>query len=180
MITLDNYGSIIGRGTIGQIHKQQSDMVMDKTWWNDISSRVAYFYDYDSDRNIMQLNNFEKPEDYMIPIDIKYLTSSSQTYSKDAITYHIQLKPYQSSGVIPYYKERFENLYDAHFPVGLYCLIQDAQDRWNRWLVVAGANENDSQFPTFEILRCDKVINFIHNGKKYFVPAVLRSQNSYN
>ena len=54
------------------------------------------------------------------------------------------------------------------------------QDRWNRWLVVAGANENDSQFPTFEILRCDKVINFIHNGKKYLVPAVLRSQNSYN
>lgn len=181
MITLENYGSILGKNRVGKVHKEQSDLVIDKTWWTDIAARVGYFYDYDSDTHIKQLNNMSPLTDnYKIPIDIKYFASSLQTYSKDNVTYHLQLRPYQSSDVIPYYKEKFEDRYSAIFPVGLYLDVEDAQDRWNRWLVVAGANVNDPQFPTYEILRCDKIINFICNGKKYFVPAVLRSQNSYN
>ena len=181
MITLDNYSSILGKNRVGQAHKKQSDIIMDKTWWNDTSARVAYFYDYDSDTHIKQLNDMNPLEDdYKIPIDIKYFASSSQTYSKDNVTYHIQLRPYQSSDIVPYYKEKFEDRFKSIFPVALYLDVEDSQDKYNRWLCVAGANVNDAQFPTYEILRCDKIINFIYNGKKYFVPAVLRSQNSYN
>ena len=181
MITLDNYASILGKGTVGKAHKKQSDLVMDKTWNTDIASVVGYFYDYDNDTHPRQFNNMDTLNDkYKIPIDVKHFASASQTYSKDVVTYHIQFRPHQDSDVVPYYKERFENRYNAMFPVGLYVDLPDSEDRMNRWLCVAGANFNDGQFPTYEVLRCDKIINFIFEGKKYYVPAVLRSQNSYN
>ena len=180
MITLDNYGQILGgKRTIGQVHKEQSDMIMEQTWWNDIESRVGYFYNYIDDTHIHQLNNLSPTEDkYKIPMDIKFIVASSQTYSKDAITYHLQLRPSQSEDVIPYYKELFEERYGATFPVGLLVDIMDNKGRYNKWMIVATANINDPQFSDFEILRCDKVINYIFDGKKHFIPAVLRSQNS--
>ena len=180
MITLDNYGKILGgRRTIGQVHKEQADMLMEKTWDRDIAARIGYFYDYAHDTHIKQLNDLHPEEDdYKVPIDIKFIVASSQTYSKDAITYHLQLRPSQDPNVVPYYKECFTDRYEATFPVGLYVDLQDSKGKFNRWLVVAEANANDPQFPTFELLRCDKVINYILEGKKWFVPAVLRSQNS--
>ena len=182
MITLDNYGKILGgKRTIGQVHKQQADLIMEKTWWRDTASRVGYFYQYKDDTHIQQLNDLNPENDpYKIPLDIKFIVASSQTYSKDAITYHLQLRPSQSSDEIPYYKELFGDRYDATFPVGLYCDIPDNNDKWQRWLVVATANVNDPQFSTYELLRCDKVINWILDGKKFYMPGVLRSQNSYN
>ena len=121
MISLESYGRILGgNNTIGQIHKKQSDMIMEKTWWNDISARVGYFYDYDHDTHKRQLNNMSpEKDDYKIPMDIKFLANSSQTYSKDTITYHLQLRPSQDPNVIPYYKECFGDRYGATFPVGL-------------------------------------------------------------
>lgn len=181
MITLDNYRSILGgHKTVGQAHKAQSDMIMEQTWWSDIASRIGYFYDYSHDTHIKQLNDLHPEEDdYKVPMDIKFIVASSQTYSKDAITYHLQLRPSQEC-VVPYYKECFADRYDATYPVGLYVDLQDNKGKFNRWLVVAEANSNDPQFSTFELLRCDKIINYILDGKKWFVPAVLRSQNSYN
>ena len=180
MITLDNYAKILGgKRTIGQVHKDQSDMIMEQTWWNDIAARIGYFYDYAHDTHIKQLNDLHPTEDsYKIPMDIKFIVNSSQTYSKDDVTYHLQLRPSQQSNVIPYYKECFENRYAADFPVGLYVDIEDSKGVWNRWLVVATANYNDPQFSTYELLRCDKIVNYIFDGKKYFIPSVCRSQNS--
>ena len=180
MITFDNYAKVLGgKRTIGQVHKDQSDLIMEKTWWTDIAARVGYFYQYTDDTHIKQLNDLHPEEDsYKIPIDIKFIVASSQTYSKDAITYHLQLRPSQSSDVVPYYKELFEERYGAEFPVGLFVDLQDNKGRYNRWLCVATANSNDPQFSTYELLRCDKIINFILDGKKYYVPGVLRSQNS--
>lgn len=180
MITLDNYGKMLGgKRTIGQVHKEQSDLLMEKTWNRDIAARTGYFYQYSDDTHIHQLNNLHPENDpYKIPLDIKFIVASSQTYSKDAITYHLQLRPSQSSDAVPYYKELFEDRYSACFPVGLYIDLMDAKGRYNRWLCVAKANANDPQFETFELLRCDKVINYILNGKQYYIPAVLRSQNS--
>ena len=181
MITLENYGDILGgKRTIGQVHKDQADMIMEKTWWTDIAARVGYFFDYAHDEYKTQLNDFDIEKCHnLIPMDIKFISTSSQTYSKDDITYHLQLRPSQEC-VVPYYEECFKNRYDATYPVGLYCLIEDSKGRWQRWLVVSTANINDAQFPTFELLRCDKVLNLIIDGEKYYVPAVLRSQNSYN
>lgn len=167
-------------GTTGQERKRQSDQIMDFTWWNDIQSKVAYLYDYYHDDYKKQLDDLDSPNDSKkIPIDIKFVQSSSQTYNKDAVTVHLQLRPEQKCNVW-YYEKLFKQRYNATFPVALYVDIPDEQGIYNRWLVVQKANYNVTQFPTFEILRCDKVFQYVIDRKKYWIAGVLQSQNSYN
>lgn len=166
--------------THGQLKKHQSDMIMEDTWWNDIASRVGYLYDWYHDDYKTILNDLDSRNDpKKIPIDMKYLVNSSQTMAKDPITYHLQLRPSQQINV-PYYEEFFGKRYSATFPCGLYVDIEDACGKYNRWLVVACANSNDPQFRTYELLRCDYVFQWIMDGKKFNMPGVLRSQNSYS
>lgn len=166
--------------TNGMAHQKESEMVMEATWWNDIASRVAYLYDWYHDDNKTQLNDFDSSHDHKkIPIDIKYVQHSTQTLDKDTVSYHLQLRPSQKCNV-PYYDEFFGKRYDATFPCGLYIDIPDVNGIFNRWLIVAPANGNAMQFPTYEILRCDHVFQWVFDGVKFNVPGVLRSQNSYN
>lgn len=174
-----DYRKLLGNKTIGQAHKDMSDKIMDYTWWNDIQSRVIYLFDYWHDKNKTFLNDIKIDENNMTPIDAKFVMYSSQTFDKDAVTFHLQFRPGQQCNV-NYYDEFFKKPYDALFPIGLYALIPDEQGIYNRWLIVEKANYNVTQFPTFEILRCDKVFEWIFDGKKYRCPGVLRSQNSYN
>ena len=168
-------------GTIGQEHKRLSDAIMDTTWWTDINSRIGYLYDYYHDDYRTQLNNLDSPNDpNKIPIDIKFLMNTSQTYGNDQATFHLQLRPGQKCNV-DYYNEFFQQRYNATFPIGLYIDIPDEQGEYNRWLVVDKANYNVTQFPTFEVLRCDYILNYIDdNRKKRKIAVVLQSQNSYN
>lgn len=178
MPSLETYRKLHG-GSTGQERKRQSDQIMDFTWWNDIQSRVAYLYDYYHDDYKTQLDDLDSPNDpKKIPIDIKFVQSSSQTYNKDAVTVHLQLRPGQTCNV-DYYDEFFRKRYNATFPVALYADIPDEQGFYNRWLVVQKANYNVTQFPTFEILRCDKVFQYVIDRKKYWIAGVLQSQNSY-
>lgn len=181
MITLNNYAKILGGEThIGKIHKLQSDMIEEYTWNNEIESRIGYFYDWDHDTHHTQLTDLHPEQDaYKVPMDIKYIVASKQTMSKDAVTYHLQLRPSQKC-VVDYYEECFGKRYDAEYPVGLMCDLEDSKGIWNRWLVCAPANINDPQFPNFEILRCDYVLDAIIDRVQYKIPIVLRSQNSYN
>ena len=170
----------IHKGTVGQAHKNESDKIMEATWWNDISSRIGYLYDFYHDDHKTQLNALNPIKDSKkVPIEIKFLQYSSQTYAKDAVTFHIQMKPGQECNV-DYYDEFFKTRYGATFPIGLYIDIEDERGIYNRWLIVDKANYNVTQFPTFEILRCDYVLQYIIDGIKYQIAAVLRSQNSYN
>lgn len=180
MPSLMNYKKMLGSFTDGEARKYESAMIMESTWDEDIATRTCYFYDWYHDINKTKLNDMHPELDfYKIPMRVKYLVSASQTFDKDAVTYHLQMKPSQQC-VVPYYDEFFKNRYDANYPCGLYVDIPDERGIYNRWLVVGEANYNDPQFPTLQILRCDKVIQYVLNGVKYNVPAVLRSQNSYN
>jgi len=180
MITLRSYPRVLGEKHLGNVHKMQSDMIEEYTWNNEIESRIGYFYDWNHDTHHTQLIDMHpEQDDYKVPMDIKYIVASRQTMAKDAITYHLQLRPSQEC-VVDYYEEYFGNRYSAVYPVGLYVDIQDSKGIWNRWLVCATANENDPQFPNFEILRCDYVLDAIFDGVQYKIPIVLRSQNSYN
>lgn len=114
-----NYRKILGCKTDGKIRKEQSDKIMNETWWEDIQSRVGYLYDFYHDKHITQLTDMKSDkDDAKIPIDIKFVMSSSQTYDKDQVTWHIQLRPGQLCNV-DYYQEVFEKQYDATFPIGL-------------------------------------------------------------
>lgn len=180
MPSLSQYKKQLGSHTNGDVRKTQSDLIMENTWWEDVSARTAYLCDYYHDDEILLLNNLHPDKDKKkIPIDIKFLQSASQTYDKDQVTFHLQLRPSQLCNV-PYYDEVFGKRYNAMFPVGLYIIIQDEKGVWNRWLIVDRANINATQFPTFEILRCDYVFQYIMDNKKVQIPGVLRSQNSYN
>lgn len=166
--------------TLGNIHKIQSDKVMDYTWWNDINAQVGYLYDWYHDSTPTLLRNLNPQEDKnKIPIDVKYLRASSKTYDKDTTTFRIQLRPNQECNV-DYYNECFKDRYQSIFPCGLYIDLMDNNGKYNRWLVVGEADFYDPQWSTFEVLPCDYVFQYMMNGMKKQVAGVLRSQNSYN
>lgn len=182
MPSLETYKRIYGAkgSTDGQARASHSRDIMKATWYEDIATKRCYFYDYAHDNEPLKLNNLTPDENAgMIPIDIKYIINGSQSLSRDDVDYHIQFKP--DAGIeVPYYTEFFGDRYGAEYPVGLYCAIPDADGVYNRWMVVATANNNDTLFPTYTVLRCDYVFQWVYDGKCYQMPGVKRSQNSYN
>ena len=183
-ISFSDYNKMIGSYNVqGRAHKDKSDMIMDATWWRDIQAQTAYIYDYYHDlksNEKLKLNDLHPADDELkTPLDIKFIRHSKQTYDKDPITFWIQMRPGQQCN-LDYYDDFLGSRYDTVFPIGCYIDILQEDGKYYRWLVVDKANWNGNQFPTFEILKCDKVFQWIHKGKKYQCAGVLRSQNSYN
>lgn len=180
MPSFDLYRRLHSAASIGEAHKKESDMVMEATWDNDINTRVCYLYDYFHDDHKTQLTNLDPVnESKKVAISLKWRRSSAQTMDKDVVDHHIQMKPSQEMNV-DYYPAFFEERYQATWPVGLYVDIPDEKGIYNRWLIVAVANYHVSQFPTFSVLPCDFIFNWIYKGKKYKMAGCLRNQNSYN
>ena len=182
MITFSDFKSMHESNVPGRARKMQSDVIMKETWWQDIQSQVAYFYDAFHDLGIdhYKLNDLNPIEDpNKTPIPIKFIKHMSQGYTKDQVTYWLQFQPGQECN-IDYYIKDFQEKYHAKWPVGLYCDVCDENGKYNKWLVVGMADYNQNQFPTWELLRCDYVLQWIHAGKKYECPGVLQSQSSYN
>ena len=178
MPSFDLYKKINSATSIGMAHKQESDVVMEATWNNDINTRICYLYDYFHDDHKTQLTNLDPVNDpKKVAISLKWRKSTSQTMDKDVVDHHIQLRPSQEMNV-DYYPALFEKRYGATWPVGLYVDIPDEKGIFNRWLIVAVANYHVSQFPTFSVLPCDYVLNWILKGKKQKMAGCLRSQNS--
>lgn len=181
MPSLATYKKIVGEYTNGQSHKVDSDMIMEQTWDDDIQSRIGYFYDYAHDKYPRQFTGLSPETDPdKVPISIKYIENSSQTLSKDAVSYHIMFKPSQDLNIVEYYKTDYEDRWGATFPCGLYVDIPDYRGVYNRWLVVGLAQSNNAQFPTYEILRVNYLFTWIFNRTKYQMAGVQRNQNSYS
>ena len=180
MPSLDLYKKLHTAISIGNAHKMEADMIMEATWDTDINTRVCYLYDYWHDDHRSQLTNLDPVNDpKKVAISLKWRRSSTQTFEKDDVTHHIQMKPSQEMNV-PYYPQFFGERYNAVWPIGLFVDIPDEKGIYNRWLIVAVANYHVSQFPTFEVLPCDYVFTWIYQGIKQRMPGCLRSQNSYN
>ena len=172
---------MLGAHTNGEAHKIESDMVMEETWYDDIQTRTAYFYDYEHDAHPRQFEGLSPMDDLdKVPITIKYIENSSQTLSKDAVSYHIMFQPSQDLSVVDYYKTNYEERWGATFPCGLYVDIPDYRGVYNRWLVVGMAQSNNAQFPTYEILRVNYLFTWVFNRVKYQMAGVQRNQNSYS
>lgn len=183
-ISFSDYATMIGGSkTQGRALKAQSDMIMLNTWDRDIQAQTCFVYDYYHDLKSEERFKLEdlhpEDDDFKTPLDIKFIRHQSQTYDKDMVTFWLQLKPGQECN-LDYYDEVLGQRYDATFPIGTYVDIMQDDGKYYKWLVVDRANWNGNQFPTFEILRCDKVFQWVHQGKKYQCSGVLRSQNSYN
>ena len=182
MIDHKMYGKMLGEKTLGRARKQQSDMIMDATFTGDIQHQVAYFYDYYHDKGDEKFKLYDlHPQDDVnkTPIEIKFIRHKSQTFNEDPVSYWLQFKTNQEC-CLDYYDSVLGKKYNAIWPVGCFVDIQAEDGKYNKWLVVNTANYWQNQFPTWELLKCDFVAQWIHKGHKYECPGVLQSQNSYN
>lgn len=178
MPSFDLYKRMNGFSTNGIARKVISDEIDEATWDEDINTRIVYLYDYYHDSEPLMLRGLHPEIDRLkVPVSVKFIQHTKQTYDKDVVTYHIRFKPSQKM-CVDYYTECFESRYDAIWPIGLYVDIPDEKNNYNRWLIVDKADMYATQFPTFEVLPCDKILQFIIDGKKAQIAAVLRSQNS--
>lgn len=181
-ITFKDFQTLHGTTVPGRARKMQSDMIMDATFDQDIQYQVGYFFDYyhTTPENRLKLEGFDPVTDpNPVPVDVKFIAHSKKTYEKDEVTMHIQFRPGHACAV-DYYDEVFGKRYNARYPVGLYVWLRGEDNIYRRWLVVATADRDENQFPTWEVLRCDDIFRWIKNGKFYEFPGVSRSQNSYN
>lgn len=178
-----NYGKSLGIGgvhTDGQRHSYEAQDIIEHTWYNDPSSVTAYLYsweyDDEKDKNVGLHPQYSKTK---IPVDVKYFINTYQSLNKDNVDYRIMFKPSYKCNV-PYYKDLFEKKVGAEFPIGLYIDLPDRDGIYRRWLIVAGANTDNRDFPNWSVLFCDYDFKWVYKQKKYHCWGVGRSQNSYN
>jgi len=165
--------------TIGRAHKEQSDMIMEATWYNDIASKIIWLYDQDHDDAFDVENDIESEESKTkIPVEAKFFEMEYNSLAKDEIAHHIMFKPSYEPNV-PYYDEKFAIPLHAEFPIGLYCDIPDSRGIYQRWMVVGHYREHSNQFPSYLVLPCDHKLQWVYKNQKYESWCVLRSQNSY-
>ena len=114
-----------GAKTIGQIYKEQSDWLMEQTFFNDIQSKVCYIYDYfhddQPDKNVgMTYENTTKTK-----IDAKFIVKTYQSIDKDQVEYYIQFRPsqkvwFEESDELYYFETDYRQKYGVQdFPIGL-------------------------------------------------------------
>lgn len=175
--------------TVGRFLKENSDFVMEETWDNDINSQVAYIYDYFHDDQPELNHGMTYENTTKTPVDIKFIVKEKGSLSKDQPSAMIQFKPsFKVSDFIEeddffYYEKDFHKRYNADFPVGLYCDIQDEKGVYHKWMICL-ADIQGNQFPKYFVLPCTYKLCWIErsNGKriKRKMWSVLRSQSSYN
>lgn len=186
MPNLKTYKIMMGLkgNTSAQMRKNDSDMIMENTWNEDLQSRVAYIYDYfhddEPDKNV-DLNPAESKS--KVAVDIKFITDSYNTLAKDQVPYHIQFRP-SHENPLEYFEDEYVKKYGIEYPLGLFIDIPDIKTGiYRRWLICATANLYE-QFSSWSVLPCDYKYQWIYtkNGvrKKYEMWGAQRSQNSYN
>lgn len=173
--------------TIGQVYKEQSDFLMEETWFSDLQSKVCYIYDYFHDDQPDKKDHMTYERTTKTRIDAKFIVKSYQSIDKDQVDYYIQFKPSQpveftKNDQLYYYEQDFRRKYGAEFPTGLYCDIPDEKGVYRKWMIIL--SEPANQFTKYLVLPINYNFMWIErNGKeriKRRMWAVLRSQNSYN
>ena len=179
-MNLESYKRIMGYygATLGEVRKNQSDMIMEATWDGDLQSKICYIYDYyhddEPDKNY-KLSPQRRRTKTVIPA--KYIVNSYNSEGKDQVLYHIQFKPSQRNP-LEYFENEYEQKYGIMFPIGLYIDIPDNKGIYRRWLIVENANTYDPQFISWAIAPCDYRYSWIWKEKKHRMWGVSRSQSS--
>lgn len=176
-----------GATTVGQIHKENSDFIMEMTWDTNIQSRVCYLYDYKHDDSPTLKDHIEYTKDTTkTKIDAKFIISSYGSIDKDQVAYHIMFKPsqkidFEEGDDLYYYETDYKRKYGVHSFIGLYIDIPDDDGVYYKWLICD--YEEANQFVKYVVLPCDYRFNWVQiiNGKKYkrYMWGCTRAQNSY-
>ena len=186
MITYKDFQAMHNNISVpGRARKQQSDVIMDATFTQDVQYQVGYLYDYyHDDEPLIYKDLHPESSTTKTPIELKFIVKQKNTENKDQVGYHIQFKTTQENPV-EYYDNMFVNKWDAEFPVGLYLDLADSKGVYRKWLVTERADWLGLQFPTWYILPVDYVYQWVYRdtkGKaiKCQMCGVQRSQSSYN
>lgn len=175
-----------GAKTIGQIHKENSDFVMETTWENDVQRKVCYIYDYYHDDKPWLAEDITHENTTKTKIDAKFIVTKYSSIDKDQVEYHLQFRPSQpvrftEDDELYYYETDYKKRYSTQFPIGLFVDIPDEKNVYRKWLIVA--KEEGNQFLKYSVLPCDYYLHWIEvNGTeriKRKMWCVSRAMNSY-
>lgn len=176
-----------GAKTIGRIHKENSDELMEMTWDNDIQSKLCYIYDYFHDDQKDKKDHMTYENTTKTRIDAKFIVKTYQSLDKDQVEYYLQFKPSQptefSEGDELYYFEKeYRDKYHNEDFIGLYCDIPDDKGIYRKWLIVR--KEIANQFVKYLVIPCNFELMWIErNGQeriKRRMWSALKMQSSYN
>ena len=176
-----------GVKTIGQIYKEQSDFLMEETFWNDPQSKVCYIYDFYHDDQPWLAEDITHENTTKTKIDAKFIVTKYSSIDKDQVEYHLQFRPSQpvrftEDDELYYYETDYKKRYSTQFPIGLFVDIPDEKNVYRKWLIVA--KEEGNQFLKYLILPCNYYFHWIEEDGNQRIKrkmwAVKRNQNSYN
>lgn len=176
-----------GAKTIGQIYKEQSDEMMEWTWYNDEQSKLCYIYDWKHDDSPNMNIGMTYENTTKTPIDAKILVSKYGSIDNDSPTLQCQFKPSQKEYFTKddelFYMEEYRQKYhlDDIF-VGMYLDVPDKKKVYHRHLICM--KDVEQNFQKYFLLPCDYFLQWIQTkaNKRYkrSMWCVLKSQSSYN
>ena len=177
---------------MGQVLKNQSDVIMDATFTNDVAYRKCYIQDKGTIFPEQTLAGYKKAkavfagiEGYDMdeltgfsPIDTKYIVNKSYNITGDNIDYQLQFRPMVHHN-------------NPNIRVGALIFIPDDIGVYNLWMIVA--RDDQPQFVKWYVLRVNLLLKWFightevphYEGHhvdtgSYFSWAVQRTQSSYN
>lgn len=173
--------------SIGRAHRDNANMIMEQTWGRDIQSKKCYIYDYYHDDQPWLNEGMSYKNTTKTPIDAKFIITQKQSIDKDRVTVSLQFKPSQklrfSTGDdLYYYETNYKNVYNANFPIGMFCDIPDEKGVYHKWIICA--KQINNQFTKYLILPTNYRFSWVEtDGNKRIIRRMwgaTRSQNSYN
>lgn len=177
---------------MGQVLKNQSDVIMNATFTNDVAYRVCYLQNKGTIFPEQTLNGYKQAKSVFAGrevydmdelkdferIDAKYLVKSYYNIQGDTIDYLLQFRPNVHGS-------------NPNIRVGAYVFIPDDLGVYNLWLIVA--RDDRPQFPQFYVLKCDFLAKWYISEEErvryegvhvdtgtYYSWCVARMQSSYN
>ena len=109
---------------MGQQFKEHSDFLMEELWWDDISSKVCYIYDFFHDDQPSLKDHMTYSHTTKTRIDAKFIVKSYQSIDKDQVEYYLQFRPSQKmefdqSDELYYFETEYRQRYGVEFPIGV-------------------------------------------------------------
>lgn len=139
--------------TVPQYKRDQSEMVVRETWYNDpeVVSMKLYKHKEGTCGREYELIGEE---------DARFIHKELQQYGSQAVAYYVQFLPH------------------VHYPIGSYIQIPDEDGKMQWWLIVD--KSKDLQFAYYDILPCNYTVKWVKNNRVYQCLCVVRSVNSYS
>lgn len=176
-----------GAKTLGQIYKEDSDFLMEETFFNDPQAKVCYIYDYYRDDQKDKKDHMTYENTTKTRIDAKFIVKTYQSIDKDQIEYYLQFRPSQptefsENDELYYFEKEYRSKYGNSDFIGLYVDIPDDKGIYRKWIIVK--KEIANQFVKYLILPINYELMWIERDGQERIKrrmwCVLRSQNSYN